>query len=37
MPKPAATPRLKWRHVAQVVVDRWQTQQRALSAWGVPQ
>ena len=37
IPSPAAMPRRKWRQVAHVVVDRWQTQQRALSAWGVPQ
>ena len=30
-------PRRKWRQVAQVVVDRRQTQQRELSACGVPQ
>jgi hypothetical protein len=37
MPSPLATERRKWRHVAQEVVDRWQTQHRAASAWGVAQ
>lgn len=30
-------PRRKCWHVEQVVEDRWQTQQRDASAWGVPQ
>jgi hypothetical protein len=30
-------PRRKWRHVAHEVVERRQTQQRELSACGVPQ
>jgi hypothetical protein len=36
-PTPAATEPRKFRHVAQLVEDLWQTQQRAVSAWGVPQ
>jgi hypothetical protein len=32
-----ATARRKWRQAPQAVLDRWQTQQRAVSAWGVAQ
>jgi hypothetical protein len=34
---PAVTARRNWRQVEQVVDDRRQTQQRAVSACGVPQ
>jgi hypothetical protein len=37
MPNPVATDLRKCRQEAQEVVDRWQTQQRAASAWGVAQ
>jgi hypothetical protein len=36
-PTPAATEPRKFWHVAQLVDDLWQTQQRAVSACGVPQ
>ncbi len=34
---PGATERRKFRHVPQLVDDRLQTQQRAVTAWGVEQ
>jgi len=37
MPRPLAIERRKWRQVPHDVVDRWQTQQRAASDWGVAQ
>ena len=37
MPRPLAIERRKWRQLAHEVVDRWQTQQRAASGWGVAQ
>ena len=33
----AATDARKWRQVPHEVLERRQTQQRAVSAWGVPQ
>ena len=37
MPSPLAIERRKWRQVPHEVVERWQTQQRAASDWGVAQ
>ena len=37
MPRPFAIERRKWRQLPHEVVDRWQTQQRAASDWGVAQ
>jgi hypothetical protein len=36
-PSRAATDRRKWRQVPQLVDDRWQTQHRDASGWGVEQ
>jgi hypothetical protein len=36
-PSCPATDRRKCRQVAQAVLERWQTQHLAVSAWGVPQ